>query len=243
MEVTLISTHFLKRKLNSIHWHQHWCQSVSWQLKLLQLLKSCHWWTEVFSPCAVKAWGLFSLRNEGLSYLFDLSSIGYHYVNICKLKCNWKHCFVPMSKPTVCSVASLVARFLPHAKLRRRLCVGITFPAHDEAVLLLGAASNTQRASAVNWRQHFTAPEPEGNIRLRERLSRLGHVLSVWLEVFVDWIWRAFPILPSLLGFESWCFDKLNRHGDVQDVTGAPMTSPGITPPPPVDGSKNWKSK
>lgn len=34
--------------------------------------------------------GLFSCRNEGLSYLFDLSSIEYHYVNICKLKRNWK---------------------------------------------------------------------------------------------------------------------------------------------------------
>jgi hypothetical protein len=51
--------------------------------------------------------GLFFFRTEGLGYLFDLSSIGYHYVNICKLKCNWKHYFVRMSKPTVCCVASL----------------------------------------------------------------------------------------------------------------------------------------
>jgi hypothetical protein len=28
--------------------------------------------------------GLFSFRSEGLTYLFDLSSIGYHYVHICK---------------------------------------------------------------------------------------------------------------------------------------------------------------
>ena len=30
------------------------------------------------------------LLSQRRSYLFDLSSIGYHYVNICKLKRNWK---------------------------------------------------------------------------------------------------------------------------------------------------------
>lgn len=109
--------------------------------------------------------GLFSFRTEGLSYLFDLSSIGYHYVNICKLKCNWKHYFVRMSKPTVCCVASLVALCLPQAKLRWRLCLGMRFPVHDEAVVAR-CYSKPQRASAVHWRQSFTTPEPEGNIRL-----------------------------------------------------------------------------
>jgi len=51
-------------------------------------------------------------------------------------------------------LASIVAPFLPYAKLRQRFCVGVRFPVLDEALLLLGAGER-QRLTDVN-----TLPRP-----------------------------------------------------------------------------------
>ena len=147
-----------------------------------------------------------------------------------------------MSKPAVCCVASSVAPFLLHAKLRRRLCLGIRFPIHDEAVLLLGATSNPQRASAVNWRQtHYHAWTRRQNSAVRTPQS--SGTRPSGLKASCNGYGQLFQIYLRYRGWVVVFRQTLSTDTAMPKLWLVPDDISWNHPPPltPIDGSKNWK--